>query len=282
MDEREKNIINGDEHIFPEISPKEVTGEHMIFNAPIKEDIPFFDITETEIPIVRSAEAETPIDRQVKENIQFDSTAEKDLLVKNLVDEGIYVDRQVEEDILVRNLIDENIPVGNLVEEDIPVGTLVEAEASYGKIPSPASHPVNLASNSSKQSVQYNKKSKKKKGKYMTKEEIYKNPKSRWIVLLIGFVLSAASAMLAITPLLMLFVPGWAALSGDKSLIEVAKPLNITAAIVGFVSIVLGVAGANTNKFLARLVFLLGIIAFFAGIVMLMFIVPITKFLGYN
>ncbi len=244
MDERENNIINGtnqpNDYIFSDTSQNEVSDEHATFIAPIKEKIPFIDITETQIPIVGPAEADIPVGR----------------------------------------LVEADIPVGRLIEEDIPVGRTVEAEGPYGKIPSPVSHPVNLSSKT--QPIQTNKKSKKKKGKYATKEEIYKNPKSRWIVLLIGFVLSAASAMLAITPLLMLFVPGWAALSGDKSLIEVAKPLNITAAVVGFVSIVLGVAGANTNKFLARLVFLLGIFAFFAGMVMLVFIVPITKFLGYN
>lgn len=105
-----------------------------------------------------------------------------------------------------------------------------------------------------------------KKKKKEEKKEPYKNMKARKIVLLIGFILSAAGFALMAFSAVSLFVPN------DFANIELFIPVDIVACAVSFVGLILSVAGANTKKGLARLAFFFAVFGFIiaAGMLVVM------------
>ncbi len=85
------------------------------------------------------------------------------------------------------------------------------------------------------------------------------------VVLFIGFALCTVAFLMVLVPLLMLLIPGGAA-GQTVPLSKAALYTNVIAAVFSFVGIIMCSTAPAHNKFVARLSFALGIVAFLLGV----------------
>ncbi|MEG1529159.1 MAG: hypothetical protein RR405_02295 [Clostridia bacterium] len=99
---------------------------------------------------------------------------------------------------------------------------------------------------------------------------VYKDMKGRKIVLVLGLLMTIASFAIVVFAMLTLFIPNLdiKPIAGLTALAMNTYFYGIGVGL-GFIGLVFTVAGANTAKGLARLSFLLGILAFLVGSAML-------------
>ena len=102
----------------------------------------------------------------------------------------------------------------------------------------------------------------------------YSDMKARKIVLILGFALTIASFVAALCSSLLLFVPG------NGAGFSAISALYVIAMSCAFVGIVFAVAGANTNKVIARLSFFFGTVSFIcsAGFLVVLLLVNFFPF----
>ncbi|MDE6302632.1 MAG: hypothetical protein K2M36_03480, partial [Clostridia bacterium] len=99
-------------------------------------------------------------------------------------------------------------------------------------------------------------------------EQPYTNMAARRSVLLAGFVISIAGFILVLLGFLFLFAPS-VNITSDSSPSVVLAWLLACGIAAAFIGTVLTVAGANTNKGIARLSMFLSTISFIAGAALL-------------
>lgn len=103
----------------------------------------------------------------------------------------------------------------------------------------------------------------------------YSNMGARKFVLMVGLALSvAAVALVALGAVNLLLIPNM--FKSDKPL-DIILLLLAAGAVVAFVALIFGVAGANASKPLARLSFFFSINAFIIGVGMLIVVLFIFK-----
>ena len=120
-------------------------------------------------------------------------------------------------------------------------------------------------------------KDKKKKQTVQEQKPVYSNMGARRAVLMTGFGLSIAAVILVALGALNMFVM--------PNMFKTAHPINAVllvlaiGAALAFVGLVFGVAGANTNKPIARLSFFFSINAFIIAVGMLIVLLLLFKLL---
>lgn len=102
----------------------------------------------------------------------------------------------------------------------------------------------------------------------------YSDMKARKVVLILGFALTIASFVSALCSSLLLFVPG------NGAGFPVITALYVIAMSCAFIGIVFAVAGANTNKIIARLSFFFGTVSFIcsAGFLLVLLLISFFPF----
>ena len=107
-----------------------------------------------------------------------------------------------------------------------------------------------------------------KKQKQQAKEQPYSNMGARRIVLILGAVITLVGFIAVLLGALVLFVPGVDVIKNMKPIVQITYLMAVGIAAC-FVGVVFAVAGANTMKWLARLTFFLGTVAFIVGAALL-------------
>lgn len=103
--------------------------------------------------------------------------------------------------------------------------------------------------------------------------------KARRVVLVLGFVMTLASFVVALYASLSLFFPA-IAVPTDVLPFKAISTLYVVSMSLAFIGIVFAVAGANTQKAIARLSFFFGTIAFIgsAGFLVVLLLVNFFPF----
>lgn len=99
--------------------------------------------------------------------------------------------------------------------------------------------------------------------------EPIKQSGGRKACLVTGFVFTCAGFALVLAALLILFIPSFAFQSGAVTPFELNTCLYGIGAGLGFVGVILVLAGNDASKILTRLSFFFGVCAFIAGFAML-------------
>lgn len=107
----------------------------------------------------------------------------------------------------------------------------------------------------------------------------YSNMKARRVVLVLGFVMTLASFVVALYASLSLFFPA-IAVPADVLPFKAISTLYVVSMSLAFIGIVFSVAGANTQKAIARLSFFFGTVAFIgsAGFLVVLLLVNFFPF----